>query len=69
MEIKYAIRPGYVRSMSDGDMHYISAGMLINLYQVSRAECLIVKKDMRISESEERRLINLFPRADGNYSI
>lgn len=39
---KFAIFPGYVRSIQDGDMHFISAADLMNLYGVRQEECVIV---------------------------
>lgn len=40
-KIKYVLHPGYIRSRSDGDIHYIGAGQLANLYGVPLSECII----------------------------
>jgi len=67
--IKYIVRPGYVFSRSDGDRHYISAGQLMNLHRVTISECIIYrgKEDRYKLIGFKRKLINLFPRADGQY--
>ncbi len=67
--IKYIINPGYMISKSDGNMHYITAGMLMNLYQVKESECIIVRseKDLYKLKGFNNTLINLYPRFDGKY--
>ena len=66
---KYIVRPGCVTSRSDGDRHYISAGMLMHLHQVQISECVIIrnKEDLYKLKGFRRNLINLIPRADGRY--
>lgn len=39
---KYLVFPGFVRSITDGDEHFISAAQLIQLHGVKRSECLVV---------------------------
>lgn len=59
--IKYAIIPDYVVSENDGEIHFISAMQLINLYGVPRGEYYIFDEDCETS------LIKLKPRFKGDY--
>ena len=67
---KYIVRPGYVFSRSDGDRHYVSAGQLMNLHGVCISECIIIRssQDHYKLRHINRDLIDLFPRADGQYT-
>lgn len=38
--MKYALHPGYVKSMNDGDDHYISFEKLRRLYGLNSEECI-----------------------------
>lgn len=67
--IKYFVHPGYVKSKSDGDEHYITAEQLIRLYRVNPAECKII-----LSSDDERgydinKVKHLWPRNDGDYTL
>jgi len=70
-KIKYIIDPGYVRSKSDGDVHYISAQQLMKLYNVSPAECLINHVDNWQGYTDDfiGNLIWLRARIDGDYTL
>lgn len=39
---KYLVRPGRIRSINDGDLHFIEAEELMRLYGVRRQECIIM---------------------------
>ena len=62
---------GYVKSKSDGDIHYISAYKLLRLYKFRSTECILIDE----WESVEEKLRSYFiggmqwyrPRQDGNY--
>lgn len=71
MEKKYVLSPGYIESQSDGDIHYINATTLASLYGVDMRECYVQYRDRRYhSEKQERaKLIWLFPRRSGDYSV
>ena len=69
MNKKYLILPGVVRSRSDGDMHYISARQLIELYKVNPEECKIVDSPQSAQGIEWKDYIELRPRTDGNYNL
>lgn len=71
--VKYVIHPGFVRSRTDGDIHYISASKLMQFYGVRSNECIIVQKDrpdsVRSIGLDLNKLIHLYPRYDGNYNL
>ena len=73
MTIKYVVCPGYIRSKTDGDRHFITASQLIHLYGVDPTECIVRRHDM--SEHEERLFrapedaIHLYPRYNGDYTL
>jgi len=65
---KYVVYPGFVRSRSDGDRHYVTSDMLMRLYKVRRAECMIIlppdrEKDYKllVEKAERMGLIPLYP--------
>lgn len=63
---KYVVIPGKVRSRTDGDMHYIGARRLMELYDVHPDECYVVKREEdRFGLPKD--LIFLEPRFNGNY--
>lgn len=64
---KYAVYPGMITSITDGDRHYITARQLIRLYGVDEKECFIVKHDD--GAGIPPNLIALKPRYDGNYTL
>lgn len=41
INIKYILHPAQVRSMSDGQYHFITANRLAELYGVNRNECVV----------------------------
>lgn len=69
MSKKYAIHPGWIKSKTDSDIHYIFASVLAQLYHLKPYEYIIWD-----SERPETYLgrcfkdyIHLYPRYDGNY--
>jgi len=64
---RYVLVPGYVRSDTDRDVHYISAARLAQLYGVRLDECYIMHGDARDYGIPEN-LPRLVPRRDGCYS-
>ena len=66
-EKKYLLVPGYIRSASDGDTHYVSPVQLKNLYNVDMHECLIYNERMMGKQPEG--LIELRPSSIGNYTL
>lgn len=63
---KYMLCPVYVISKNDGQMHWINAARLAELYRVPISEC-IQEKDTRGMYTGD--LIRLSPKFDGNYSL
>ena len=66
---KYLLFPGDVRSKHDGDVHYIDAHTLAELYGVRFAECVVAKPGWTGRESLAKGLVHLRPRYHGDYSI
>lgn len=72
MSIKYLVYPDYVRA-ADGDVHFITAQMLMRLYGVRPDECIVVRSDdehqfRAYSQEFLDSLKHLAPRTDGNYT-
>jgi hypothetical protein len=70
MEVKnkrYLVCPGYVRSRHDGDLHYVGARELIQLYGVDPADCLI--QGQLIDPTVATGLKRLIPRFSGDYRL
>ena len=63
---KYLVIPGNIRSKNDGDLHYITAHQLIQLYRVDPDECIVYSPQYPLRELE---LIPLTVRFDGEYEI
>ena len=68
MKKKYLLRPGYVVSKNDGDLHYINYITLIRLYKVDPMECINIT-DPKIREIDIEKLIWLRPDYHGRYSL
>lgn len=65
MTVRFAVHPGEVRSQSDGQVHYIAGGRLIELYGLDPRECVIVTgHPLEVVDPE---LMPLFPLRDGKY--
>jgi hypothetical protein len=64
---RYLLRPGPVRSRTDGQLHHVGARELARLYGVPMSECLVSRGDTR--GLEFGRLIVLAPRYDGDYRL
>lgn len=71
-EIKYVLHPGYIRSKSDGDLHFIGVSQLLRLYDVKRSECIVW--DVNFPERNGFSLNSpdykhLYPKSNGDYYI
>lgn len=69
MRSKYALHPGFVNSKTDGERHFITATMLAKLYGVKITECLVCRADHPSYGNNNKELISLSPREDGNYDL
>jgi len=71
-QIRYYLHPGKVRSISDGEIHYIGVGQLARLYNLSlRSPNVIVQNDMYredyLGYTFRNGDIHLYPRERGDY--
>lgn len=74
MTIKYLLCPGTVQSMHNGELHYISAKRLAELYGVARHECVVFVPSSLCPSIQEADalypgLIHLHPQYDGDYRL
>lgn len=72
--LKYLVIPGIVRSINDGDIHFIGYNTLIRLYGVNPKECipgsyLDIHKWQNDYLIKKHGLIVLGPRSDGDYRL
>lgn len=66
----YVLFPGYVISVNDGDKHYITANMLINLYNISYSYDLIfITENNRKGYKKLPHYIELHPDPTGEYKL
>lgn len=63
--VRYVVHPGYVRSQSDGQQHYISYPRLIELYRVPADQCVNADRVMITGNPD----IHLWPQEDGDYRL
>lgn len=67
---RFVLVPGFVRSINDGDEHYITANMLARLYGVSIAECIVDNgRPLDLYGRNTQDLPRLHPRRDGRYEM
>jgi hypothetical protein len=69
LSVKYVIHPGMVRSMNDGQYHYIGFRQLVDLYCVDPRWCINVN-NMHGHLINDPRItyVHLYPRESGNYT-
>ena len=63
---KYLLMPGIIKSVNDGDHHFITRLQLLGLYGVHERECIIYEPG-KIHPNVYAKLIKLYPREDGKY--
>lgn len=64
--IKYLLMPGTIKSVNDGDHHFINASALVLLHGVRMNQCTAYHPG-RTRPIDYARLIKLYPREDGKY--
>lgn len=64
--MRYIFVPGFVRSASDNDWHFIDAENLARLYGVPRSKCIDATQNGYCRQDGD---VMLRPRQDGNYTI
>lgn len=69
MAKRFLLCPGYVRSVSDGQEHYIHGAKLADLYGLNPEECVIRSDSPHFPGDDMaiRSLIPLHPLRDGKY--
>ncbi len=68
-KIKYVLHPGFIRSETDGEEHYVSADKLAKLYKINYFECFVASEDSIKPIPNDPELIHLYPKYDGKYII
>ena len=66
---RYVLHPGYVRSATDGQDHFIGGVQLAALYGVNILDLYGVVFGHRPGYREQPGDVHLHPRYDGNYSL
>lgn len=68
---KYLVAGGEVRSMRDGQLHYVDAHKLLELYGLDRRACVLVDKWNRnqLVGVDTSKLVALGPDPTGQYRI
>jgi hypothetical protein len=61
--MRYVIHPGDILSKNDRDIHFISAGQLMDLYGLDPKQCVVFQDHTRYEPDD----IHLYPRFDGDY--
>lgn len=78
MHYDYICYGGYVKSQSDGQVHYVTAKRVAQLYRLPYNKCLLIDERTTIrfatgrsagKTSMLRNAIKLSPRLDGDYDI
>ena len=80
MTRRYLICPGFVRSRTDGQQHFIHARQIAFLYGVRWDECVVLPsgwddpaeerhRECLLARARRGELIALHPRYDGNYTL
>lgn len=69
MKAKYALHPGWIVSMNDSDMHFISAAQLAGLYGIHHRDYIIwdPERPETFMGRTYNEYIHLGVRSDGNY--
>lgn len=67
MNKKYCLHGGEIRSKNDGDIHYIGAARVGDLFGVNWRECqTYIHGDIHITEPGT---VCLYPQSSGDYSL
>lgn len=62
-----AIHPGWVRSRTDGEMHYIGYNKLIELYNLDPRTCFNASNPESMTGRRRHQIKHYLPRSDGHY--
>ena len=74
--IKYICYCGRVKSVNDGEIHYITAHSLPHLYKINPGDCIFIEQNTTVEKEIKKfknvkldNLIRLNPDDTGNYDI
>lgn len=67
--MKYLIFPGEVLSQYDGDVHFVTAPELMNLYKVDPKDCIVVRDAGQLRGLVVGDYIPLHPQFSGDYTL
>ncbi len=62
---KYILHPGKVQSRNDGDIHFICAEKLAELYKVDFRDCIVFNEH----KTYDSKMIHLYPKYNGKYYL
>lgn len=68
---KYICQGGDIIA-KDGNVHYISAKKLPQLYKINPDECIFIEKNEKVflcRGSGKNSMVILLPKSDGNYNL
>lgn len=68
MKTRYILYPGCITSKNDGDLHYIGARQLADLYGIDFSKCTIVRSSTN-GFVDRKNDIHLHPKHNGNYDM
>ena len=66
---KYICYGGWIKSIYDGDFHFITSRRVAELYKVNYKECIFVDNEDQGRGLSLKDKIELYPSTDGNYSL
>ena len=66
-KLRIYVHPGYVRSISDGDLHYLNFYELCGLYGKDPRKVRLWKEGAMQGYREQEGDRHLYPREDGKY--
>lgn len=67
--MKYAVCPGWVTSINDGDRHFITFSKLCDLYHVDPKDCVDMSRPESYLQIDTSKLRRLRPSKYGNYTL
>ena len=74
---KYLVKPDYVQSKNDGQVHFVTCGKLVKLYGVNPKDCVLWNKNIEdtylnwhtLFNKQYGHLIWLTPSYHGDYTL
>lgn len=65
---KYVVHPGWVKSQTDGDVHWVSFLALCRLYKVDPQNCIDASSEYSTTGRDLKAFENhLYPKSSGDY--